>query len=170
MFDKLIDLCIQFIELFRFFIVIDQFERGVVLRLGVFNRELEPGFHFLIPFNIENCMTDNVVTRVSGTSNQVLTTKDEKGIIARVMVRWRIRDIQKALLEVEGVDDAFRDSVFAVVKQEVHSSDWATIRGEAFGEELTKKARKLGFRYGIEVEQVQFTDLAISKSFTLNNN
>lgn len=167
MFDRLIDILLQFIDLFRFFIVIDEFERAVVLRLGRYHKSLEPGLHFMLPFNVDNAIVDNVVPRTVNLGAQGLTTKDGKTITLSAVVTAQIRDIRKATLEVERVNDALTDSCYATIGDLVIAHDWEDVRKPEFSDTLLKACRKQAFRYGIEILRVQLTDLTPSRALRL---
>lgn len=167
MFDRLIDVALQFIELFKFWVVVDAYERGVVLRWGKFQRELEPGLHWLIPLGIDRPLLDNVVTRTDELRNSTLTLRDGASVSVSVVVRYNIRDVKKALLEVEGISDVIRDSVIGNVSDHVRAATWETLPSPEFGESLSKSCRKMAWRYGIEIESVVFADLARVKPLAL---
>ena len=76
MFDRLFDFLFRFIELFRCFTVINEYERGIVLRLGKYNRELDKGFHWLLPLAIEEALSENVVITTINLNSQSLTDRD----------------------------------------------------------------------------------------------
>jgi regulator of protease activity HflC (stomatin/prohibitin superfamily) len=167
MFDKLIDLFLQFIDLFRFFTVCNEFERGVVLRLGVYQKVLEPGFHLILPFNLDQVIYDNVVPRTTNLGAQGLTTRDGKTITLSAIVTAQIRDIRKATLEVEHVDTALVDSCFATIGDLVVSHDWDSIKTPEFSDAVTKACRRQAFKYGIEILRVQLSDLTPSRALRL---
>lgn len=167
MFDRLIDIALQFIGLFRFVIVIDEFERGVVLRFGKYNKTLEPGLHWLIPFNIDNVLVDNVVPRTVNLGAQGLTTRDGKTVTLSAVITAQIRDVRKAMLEVENVDSALIDSCYAAIGDLVVAHDWESIKTPEFSELVTKACRKQAWRYGIEVLRVQLADLTPSRALRL---
>ena len=104
MFERLIEWIEQFIDLFRFWQVINAYEEGVVLRLGKYHRNIGPGFHFIIPFNIEEVLRDNVVPTTTRITEQTMTTADLQQVVISVILRWRISDIRKILVEVEDAD------------------------------------------------------------------
>jgi regulator of protease activity HflC (stomatin/prohibitin superfamily) len=53
MFDRLIELILQFIELFKFWHIVDPYEEALVLRLGKLNRHLaECGYYLIIPLSL----------------------------------------------------------------------------------------------------------------------
>lgn len=157
-FERLFDIILQFIDLFRFWVVIDEFEEAVVLRFGRYHRTLGPGLHFKIPFEVEVALADNVVVRTSGTSQLTLTLNDGVSVTVAVMTRWRIKDVRKVLLEVEGIDDVMRDLTYANLSRVARQAKWEDLLKPEWEEELNKMVRRKAFRYGIEIEEVRLTD------------
>lgn len=168
MLDKLLDLLVEWVKFFVFFYVVDEYERGVVLRFGRFLKEVEPGFHWCLPFNIDVAHLDNVVPRTHVLGAQSLVTMDGKIIVVAGVVTAAIRDIKKAVLEVEGVDHALIDSCLAAIGSMVSSSTWDDLASEAFSESLTKACRKQAWRYGIEIQRVQLSDLSPCRAIRLH--
>jgi len=167
MLDRLIDLVLQWVGFFVPFVVIDQFERGIVLRFGVFHRELDPGFHWIIPFEVERVITDNVVPRTLNLGAQSLTTRDGAQIVLGVILTARIHDIQKSILDVENVDTAVQDSCYAEIARVVHEHTWDELQAESLNDELLKACRKRAFSYGVEIMRTQVSDLTRCKSLRL---
>jgi len=167
MLERLFDFILNFISLFIFWVVIDDFEEGVVLRLGRFNRELKPGFHWIMPFGFESVFTDNVVPTTNNLGACTLTCSCGTNIVIAAIVTWKIRDIRKVLLEVEGADQAMVDSTYGAIADAVMSKSWAEIVTPEFPEYLTSVVRKQCFRWGIEVMKVSLSDLGKVKSIRL---
>ena len=160
-FDKLIDLFIEFIDLFRFWQVIREYERGIVLTLGKYrDRELHPGIHWIWPFAIDEVHIDNVVTRTDALASICVTVKDGSEIRVDGIVKWNIRDIRKALLDVEGLDDVFKDATYSTVSRILRARTWEEIHSTDIDEVLTKECRKRAFRFGVEIESVELGDLS----------
>lgn len=169
MLDKLIDVVLGALRLFQFWVVIHQYERGVVMTFGRFKgRELGPGIHWRWPFGVDVVQYDNVVTRVHILNPQALTTRDGKTISVTAVITNNIRDIKKAMLEVEGVHHAIDDACCAAVGEHVAAMDWADLRTNLAAETLTKACRKNAWRYGIEIERVQLADLALCRVIRLH--
>lgn len=166
MIDKLIDTLIQIWDSVKFWEILKHYERGVRLRKGVFNEVLEPGWHWKVPV-LDQILADNVVSRTNNMSAQALQTADGKTVQVSGIIRFRIRDIFKALLEVEGMDDAVRDISYLVIAEAVQTSNYDQVRAATFTELLTKSARKAGWRYGLEVEQLGLSDVSPAKTFIL---
>ena len=168
MFDKLLDVILQWFTFFIPFVVIDAFERAVVLRFGKPHVDLEPGFHWIIPFQVDRVLADNVVPRTINLGSQSLTTKDGNAVVVAGVVTAQIRDIRKATLEVEGVDDAMQDSCYGAIGALVAAHTWEEVQHEDFSDVLTKACRKQAWRFGIEIQKVQLSDLTIARTYRLH--
>lgn len=166
MIDKLIDTLIQIWDSVKFWEIVKHYERGVRLRKGILKEVLEPGWHWKAPV-LDQILSENVVTRTSNMSPQGLQTSDGKTVNVSGIIRFNIRDIVKALLEVEAVTDAVRDISYLVVAEAVQTHTFEEVRDAAFAEYLTKSARKRGWRYGIEVEEFGLSDITPAKTFIL---
>jgi regulator of protease activity HflC (stomatin/prohibitin superfamily) len=167
--DRLIDVLIQCVNFFIPWAVLNEYERGVLLRFGHFKRELGPGFHWCIPFAIDHVMVDNVVTRTHTLPPQTLTTKDGRTVSVTAVITANIGNVRKALLEVENMDHALLDACSGAVGQHVAATDWDDLRKHDANETLTKACRQnTARRYGVEIERVQLADLAVCKVIRLH--
>lgn len=167
MFERLIDLLLQSIAFFIPFVVIDHFEEAVVLRFGKYHRTLVAGFHWIIPFQVERVIADNVVPRTVNLQAQSLTTHEGRMVMVAGVVTAAIRDIKKSTLEVEGVDHALQDSCYGAIGSLVAAASWEQVQHPDFSEELTKACRKQAWRFGIEIQRVQLSDLTLSKTLRI---
>lgn len=168
MFDRIIDLLLQWIGWFIPFVVIDQFERAVVLRWGRYHRTLEPGFHWIWPFEIERVIADNVVPRTTNLQAQSLTTKDGRLVVLGAVVTSQIADIVAATLEVEGVDHALQDACYGAIGTMVAAATYDEIREPGFSHELTKACRRAAKNFGIEIIRVQLSDITLAKTLRIH--
>lgn len=80
--------------------IVQQYQQAVVLRLGRYNRSLEPGFHLVIPF-IESVGKIDMRIRVENVENQDIITKDSVPVTLNAVVYYQVVNAQKALLDVE---------------------------------------------------------------------
>ena len=72
--------------------LIDQQERGVVLRFGRYDQTLQPGLNFVMPSLIDRVITVNVGQVRSITHKASMLTQDENIVDVEVAVQWRISD------------------------------------------------------------------------------
>lgn len=167
MIDRLIEFLISIVDLFRFWIVVDQDEAGVLLRLGAYRKDLEGGrFYWKIPLKVDVERLIKVVPDTYNLSPQALTTRDAKQIVVALIVKYRIKDVKKALLEVQDRDGVIRDSALAEVATLVQANDWAVVRSPEFSDTMTKASRKPAFPYGVEILSVKFTDCTTTFNLT----
>lgn len=167
MLDKLLDFLIQFVGLFKFWAVYEPFEAGVLLRLGKFIRVLEPGFHWRIPFGVDQCLSAQTVPTVHSLGDESITTTDGKNIGFHAVVTFQVRDIKKALLDVSEVTHAVLDACAGEVGRVLREATWTEVMAPEMLEKLTKACRQRGFRYGIEVMQVQLAGVSLVRSIRL---
>lgn len=171
MFDRLVELLIQFADMFRFWVVLNPYEKGVLLRLGKFVKVVEPGLTFKYPFGVDEILHESVVPTTHSLGNESIITKDGKGVGFHAVATYKIRDIEKAMLEISDTDHAVRDACAGEIGRVLREHNWCDIIGSAeILDELTAACRKRGFRYGIEVMSIQLAGLALVKSIRLMQN
>lgn len=169
MFDRLIDLIVQFLYLFRFGVVVDQYECGVILRLGRLRKVLTPGFHWMLPFAIETVLTDKGVPTATDLPMQFLVLADGKVVAVGPVVTFQTNDAVKFLLESDDAESALRDSARGTVREVLSGMTWAQLIGNPDDVEkiLTRAVRKMAWRWGIEVTRVSLSDLAPARVLRL---
>ncbi|MBI1732405.1 MAG: FtsH protease activity modulator HflK [Gammaproteobacteria bacterium] len=72
--------------------IIDQQERGVVLRFGRYVATLQPGLNFVFPSLVDEVIRVNVGQVRSITHKATMLTQDENIVDVEVAVQWRISD------------------------------------------------------------------------------
>ena len=77
MFDKLIDVIINFIEDIIPFVFIKEYDRAIRFRTGRFHKTCGPGLVWKIPF-FDKVETTTIVTTTISIPTQSVTTSDEK--------------------------------------------------------------------------------------------
>ncbi|MHC4157181.1 MAG: SPFH domain-containing protein, partial [Planctomycetota bacterium] len=157
-FEKVVELFLQFIGLFKFWEVIDPYERGVVLQLGRFRREIGPGWWLRCPFGIDKVISSNVVFKTIRLPSQTLTTIDGGSLVLTPVVSFKILDIKKFLLEVDTATGALKDSVCGVVGEMIRHSTMKEMMKDEWHTCLRDEVRRLGRKFGISVVKVRLPD------------
>ena len=99
--------------------IIDEAERGVVLRFGEYTRTLEPGFNLTLPRPIETVQKVNVSDVRSAEDRGQMLTEDENLVEFNYKVQYRVLDAQAFLFQVrdpeltllQAAESALRESV-----------------------------------------------------------
>lgn len=168
MFDKLVDLLVQWIEQLLPVVIIPSYEEGVRLSFGKFRKVLHPGIHFKIPFADEILRQHVVVTTISLPA-QSLYTLDKQNFVVKGVIKYKISDVKTFLLEVYDAKDALSDMTMSIIKNIVISIPAEKCIDPELDVILTKKARVEAKKWGVEIQQVTLTDVAPIRSFRLIN-
>ncbi len=170
MFEKFFEVLQWAFEALLPFVIIMDYQEGVLLRFGRFNRKLDPGFHWLLPLHFDTCLHDDVKPRTERLTGLSTTTVDDKSIGFDAVVTYSIADIRKALLEVHDLKDAVADTCAGIIGTELSNKEWSAIRHGEVSEDLTSICRKRGWKWGIEVHAVQLMGVALVKNLRISGN
>lgn len=94
--------------IWKMFIVISMREVGILERLGKFNKVLEPGFHFLIPFIDRVAYRHEMREEVLDIPSQSCITRDNVQVEVDGVVYLRVMDPKKASY---GIGDYYQASI-----------------------------------------------------------
>jgi regulator of protease activity HflC (stomatin/prohibitin superfamily) len=166
MFDKLLDLIITFGEQLLPFFVVKEYQEAVVLRFGHFNSVKKTGIYFKVPFADETILQHTVVTTLN-CSAQSLVTLDRKELTVESVVKYRIDDVKKYILEIFDATDAIQDITQSVIKKQIMTKTLEEIYDNDLDTEITRKVRAEVRKYGITVEQITLITLGQIKSYRL---
>lgn len=167
MFDKLVEFVIDSIKLFRVFIVIQEYEKGVVLRFGRYRKVAEPGLQWVIPFGVDEVFSSPAFIQTMKIGPQSLVTHDGKQVVVSALVTHFVEDHKKHLLTISGGEQAIEDTAYGVLARFVMEQDWDALHAVDASRELTTKMRQATDDYGVKVKRAQIIDLTISRSIRL---
>ena len=164
MFDKLSDLMVTFINDILPWKIVDQWEEGVHLRVGIFKRVVKPGLQWKIPF-FDQIITTPVITQTVNLSPQTVTSQDEKSVVLSSIVRFHIHDVEKFLLLVMHANDVLVDTTQGIIRDVVEGCRWTDLYD--LGNVVTPEVNEQVEKWGITVEQVSFPDLGEIKTYRI---
>lgn len=168
MFDKLIDVLLQFIYDIIPIYFVKEYNKGVQFRAGKFLKVVEPGLRWKIPF-FDTYELKTVVTTTLSIPTQSLTTKDGKRIVVKAVVKYNIFDVKKFTLDVFDGYDAISDTTQALAKEIIMEREWSDCLDNKVDNIITIKLRASVKHWGIEIEKVTLTDLGLINSLRLFN-
>ncbi len=102
------------------FYIVDDAERGVVLRLGEFHKNTMPGIHWFMRGieTVETVDVDNVRTVRHRAS---MLTRDENIIQVELAVQYRIKDAQDYLFQVRNPDNTLQEVTESALREVIGS-------------------------------------------------
>jgi regulator of protease activity HflC (stomatin/prohibitin superfamily) len=142
--------------------IIYEWERGVVFRLGRFNRILPPGIQFIIPI-IERAVKVDLRVFVVDVPKQEIITKDNVTVKVNAVVYFRVMDPAAALTRVEN---------YLYATQQVAQTTLRDVVGQSELDELLSHREELNQRlqhiidaatdpWGIKVDMVAIKDVEL---------
>ena len=164
MFDKLIDFLIQFGKDLLPFVIVEQWNGAVHLRFGKFVSVRYPGIHLKLPF-FDSIIETPVITQTVNLPAQTLTTLDEKGIVLKALIRYRVTNVKDYLLGVMHANDVLVDTTMGMIRDIVEITNWEDLVD--VNEQITAEVKEFVQKWGIEIEKITITDLAIVKTFRI---
>jgi regulator of protease activity HflC (stomatin/prohibitin superfamily) len=147
-----------------FGVMIRSGQRGVLFRWGRVVKELEPGFHWLLPL-VHGVKKTPVRSVTLVLPAQKVMTAD--GLVYDVSVNfvYRVEDATKALTLVDHLDSGCRAAIPIIVTEVLRVRDQAQLVDRAsLDRELFERMHAWVARWGLVVEQAGFTTIAPDKS------
>ncbi|MEM7027373.1 MAG: FtsH protease activity modulator HflK [Pseudomonadota bacterium] len=102
--------------------LIDEQERGVVLRFGEHVATLDPGLRVRLPRPVETVQKVNIGQVRSITHKALMLTQDENIVDVEVAVQWRINEPTQYLFNVFAPDSTLRQVTESVVREVIGKS------------------------------------------------
>jgi len=146
--------------------VLDQWERGIVLRLGRFHRQIEPGLNWIIP--LVDRLVRRIDQRVQTTSflAEKTLTRDTVPVNVDAVLFWHVWDAQKATLDVADYQGAVSWAAQTALRDMIGRTDLAALLSEreTLDSQLQAVIDKKTEPWGITVESVEVRDVQIPES------
>ena len=168
MLQPLIDLFVTWFEFFIPCFVVPEYENSVVLRFGKYHRTCEAGFHWCWPFGIEEVLDVSIVPTTMDIDPQSVTTKDQKSIVVSSVVKYKVIDPRKFLLEISDQYSAIEDITMAKTREVISQRNWEDITLKV-DKDIADRVRYAVKEYGIEIlpKGITLKDLQICRSIRL---
>lgn len=168
MLEKLIDFVISVIDDIKPWVIIREYQQGLVLRMGTFHKVLEKGIWWKIPFADEVTEHFIAVTTISLPA-QSISTSDDKSVVVEAVVKYNVDDIKKYVLDIYDATDAIKDIAQSAIKRAIMPRTWEELKTYDIDNEITKKIRSEVKKYGIYIHEVTLTSFDKIRSYRLIN-
>lgn len=149
-----------------FLMIIKQYERAVILRLGRFQRQVGPGVQFRIPF-ADNILVIDVREKVREFTAERMLTKDNVPVTIDAILRYRIIEdrARDAILNVENFNDMIQQVSQTTLRNNIGASFFQDIlsKREDVNQHIKEVIAEESRGWGIEVRGVEIRQVAIPK-------
>lgn len=141
------------------FYVVDEQERGIVLRFGQYVGTTEPGLRWRLPWPVEKEEIVNVTGVRSVKDKAVMLTKDENIVDVELSVQYRVSSAEDYLFNLEDPDMTLRQATKSAVREVVGQStmDFILTDGRQEVGERTKRLlqdRLNDYKSGLIINEV----------------
>lgn len=142
--------------------IINQYERGVVLRLGKFSRILKPGFRIIIPY-IDHMVKVDVRTTPMDIPKHEVITRDNVTVNVDAIVYFRVLDAAKAVLETTNYTYATSTFAQTALRDVTGNFDLDEILSKR--DEISAQIREIvdaqTDKWGIDIENVKLQNIEL---------
>ena len=142
----------------------NQFERGIIFRLGKFNRVAGPGWAVVIPFFEEQYKKVDVRVRMLDINSQDVFTQDDIKVALDGTIYYQIVDPEKATLQIDNYGQGLTTLVHSAVRNAIASMSMRQLFGslDTLNDVLANAIRHMTWKWGIDVPTVQIRSIAPS--------
>ena len=160
-FSPIIILFIIFIFFVRF-VIINQYERGVVLKMGKYQKTLDPGFHFIVPL-LQKIVKVDIRTSMCDIRPQEVITKDNITVTVDAVVYMRVLNPEKAVLEIADYRTATSNFAAAALRDVTGNFELDELleKREVIADQLKTIVDGQKDKWGIDIESVRLQNIEL---------
>lgn len=142
--------------------IVDQYERGIVLTLGKYTGMRQPGLRIVIPV-IQRMVKVDVRTNTIDIPKQEVITQDNVTVNVDAVVYFRVKDAEKAVLEVTNYIYASSQFAQAALRDVTGNVDLDSLLGKR--DEVSAQIKEIVDvqvdKWGIDVENVKIQNIEL---------
>ena len=161
--SKVVEKCWKYI---CFWVIINPFENGVLVRLGKYKRILLPGFYLKFPF-IDYVYSTIITPDTMHTSPVTLTTTDGKTVSIGAVVEFEIVNVYKYILCTNEPRSNMHDIILGTISEAIEDRKWEEIKKKNIRYIVQKKISQKCWVMGIEIIDFYFTNKCVVRSFKI---
>jgi regulator of protease activity HflC (stomatin/prohibitin superfamily) len=146
--------------------VAQEYERGVVFRLGRYRGLRGPGLYWIIPLNIERAVRVDIRTRTVSAEQQETITRDSVTIKVNAVLWYRIVDASKSVIEVADAPAAVYQLALTALRNIIGQHDLDEILQERnkintlLGDNICGSTAA----WGLEVQRFEMKDVELPQA------
>lgn len=147
-----------------FFIIINQYERAIILRVGVYGGQVKPGIGTRLPL-IDNILVIDIREKVREFNAEKMLTKDNVPVTIDAILRYKIIEqrANDALLNVENFNEMIKQVSQTTLRNNIGSSNFQEIlsKREEINQNIKSIISKEAENWGVMVTGVEIRQVII---------
>jgi regulator of protease activity HflC (stomatin/prohibitin superfamily) len=143
--------------------IAQEYQRGVLFRLGRYQGLKGPGLFWIIPFGIESTRIIDIRTRTVSAEQQETITRDSVTIKVNAVLWYRVVDAAKSVIAVSSAGDAVYQLALTGLRNIIgqHDLDEVLQDRDKINGLLRETIADSTGRWGIEVERFEMKDVEL---------
>jgi len=146
----------------KILVIIDQYERGIVLTFGKYSHTLQPGLNILVPIVQRVIRTDIRIT-TSDIPSQEVITKDNVPVGINAVVYFQVIKPEDAVLKIQDYSYAITQYAQTALRDVIGGVELDTLLGERqkLADEIKTIVDQETTTWGIDVTAIKIQDIEI---------
>ena len=146
--------------------VAQEYQRGVIFRIGRFAGVRGPGLFWIIPLGIERAMTVDIRTNVISAEQQETITRDSVTVKVNAVLWYRVVDAAKSVIAVLDSRAAVYQLALTSLRNIIgqHDLDEILQERDKINELLRKGIAPSTTAWGVEVERFEMKDVELPEA------
>jgi len=146
--------------------IAQEFERGVLFRLGRYIRLRGPGLYWIIPLGIERVVTVDIRTRTVSAEQQETITRDSVTVKLNAVLWYRVVDAAKSVIAVREANAAVYQLALTGLRNIIgqHDLDEVLQERDKINGLLRQSIAGSTTPWGLEVERFEMKDVELPEA------
>lgn len=146
--------------------VAQEYQRGIVFRLGRFQGTRGPGLYWIFPLGIEQSITIDIRTATVSAEQQETITRDSVTIKVNAVMWYRVVDAAKFVISVRDASSAVYQIALTSLRNIIgqHDLDEVLQERDKINNLLKAAVAPTAMPWGIEVERFEMKDVELPEA------
>jgi regulator of protease activity HflC (stomatin/prohibitin superfamily) len=146
--------------------IAQEYERGVVFRLGRYKGLRGPGLYWIIPLGIERSLTVDIRTRTVSAEQQETITRDSVTIKVNAVLWYRITDAARSVIAVADAPAAVYQLALTGLRNIIgqHDLDEVLQQRDKINALLRDAIANSTIEWGLEVQRFEMKDVELPEA------
>ena len=143
--------------------IAQEYQRGVLFRLGRYKGLRGPGLYWIIPLGVERAVTIDIRTRTVSAEQQETITRDSVTVKLNAVLWYRITDAARSVIAVADVGAAVYQLALTSLRNSIgqHDLDEVLQERDKINGLLRQNIAESAGAWGVEVERFEMKDVEL---------
>jgi regulator of protease activity HflC (stomatin/prohibitin superfamily) len=146
--------------------IAQEYQRGVVFRLGRYIALRGPGLYWIIPLGIDRAVTIDIRTRTVSAEQQETITRDSVTVKLNAVLWYRITDAARSVIAVADASAAVYQLALTSLRNSIgqHDLDEVLQERDKINDLLRQNIAGSTAAWGVEVERFEMKDVELPQA------